>query len=96
MKTTKDIEGLISTNVSYHPVYGVVTETTNPYGLTTKTFIDNWGKVIKVTDYLGKSVDITYTKSSGEYTTTKIGEDGSNSMKLMMLWLDLKKQVQKI
>ena len=80
VKTVKDIEGLIATNVSFHPLYGIVTETLSPYGLTTKVEVDYWGKVFKSTDYLGKNTTIAYSKSSNEYTTTKSGEDGSVSV----------------
>lgn len=77
VKTSKDIEGLVATNVSFHPLYGIVTETLSPYGLTSKVYVDHWGKVFKSTDYLGKNTTIAYAKSGNEYTTTKSGEDGS-------------------
>lgn len=80
VKTSKDIEGLVTTNVSFHPVYGIVTETLSPYGLTSKVEVDDWGKMIKITDYLGKNTTLTYSKSGNEYTQTKTGEDGSASI----------------
>lgn len=80
VKTVKDIEGLVATNVSFHPLYGIVTETLSPHGLTSKVEVDYWGKVFKSTDYLGKNTTITYAKSNNEYTTTKSGEDGSVSV----------------
>ena len=79
ISTSKNIEGLVSTNVSYHPIYGVVTKTSNPFGLTTETQFDNWGKPIKVTDFLGKSSTIAYTKSTNEYNVTKTSDDTSSS-----------------
>lgn len=82
VKTSKDVEGLVTTNVSYHPVYGIVTEFKNPYNLTTKTYIDHWGKPYKVTDYLGKNATITYAKNGNEYTVNKVGEDGSKSIEV--------------
>lgn len=82
VKTIKDIEGLVSTNVSYHPLYGLVTESKSVYGLTTKTQFDNWGKAIKITDYLNKNVNISYTKSNNEYTVSKNGDDGSGSVEI--------------
>ncbi|VXB33207.1 conserved exported hypothetical protein [Flavobacterium sp. 9AF] len=82
VKTTKDIEGLVSTNVSYNPIYGLVTEVKSPYDLTSKTVYDNWGKVIKITDYLNKNVNISYAKQSNEYTVTKNGDDGSSSVEI--------------
>lgn len=80
VKTSKDIEGLVATNVSFHPVYGIVTETLSPYGLTSKVFVDHWGKVFKTTDYLGKNTTISYLKSGNEYITSKSSEDGSSSV----------------
>ena len=82
IKTSKDIEGLISTNVSFHSVYGVVTESQNPFGHSTKSFVDNWGKVYQVTDYLGKNGYISYTKANGEYVVTKTSDDGSASVEI--------------
>lgn len=82
VKTSKDIEGLISTNVSYHPLYGIVTETLSPYGLTSKVFIDHWGKIFKTTDYLGKNTIVNYSKSGNEYTISKVGEDVSASIQI--------------
>lgn len=80
VKTSKDIEGLVATNVSFHPLYGIVTETLSPYGLTSKVYVDHWGKVFKSTDYLGKNTTTTYAKTGNEYTTIKTGEDGSASI----------------
>lgn len=80
VKTSKDIEGLVATNVSFHPLYGIVTETLSPYGLTSKVEVDHWGKVFKSTDYLGKSTTLSYSKTGNAYTTTKTGDDGSSSI----------------
>jgi RHS repeat-associated protein len=78
--TVKDVEGLITTNNIFHPLYGIVLTTTNPFGLATTSEIDNWGKVKKVTDYLGKSINYTYAKTASEYIITTIGDDGSSSI----------------
>lgn len=80
VKTSKDIEGLITTNVSFHPIYGIVTETLSPFGLTSKVYVDYWGKVFKSTDYLNKNTSITYAKSGNEFITTKNGDEGSSSI----------------
>lgn len=80
VKTTTDVEGLVSTNLTYHPIYGTVLTQKNPYNQTTTVVIDNWGKQTKVTDFLGKSINYTYTKASNLYTTTQTGDDGSVSM----------------
>ena len=79
IKTSKDNEGLVSTNDSFDPLYGLVTKTIDPFGLSTVSVYDKWGKRIKVTNYLGRSTDYGYTKSGGVYTTLQTGEDGSGS-----------------
>ncbi|UPT70709.1 MAG: FG-GAP-like repeat-containing protein [Flavobacterium sp. JAD_PAG50586_2] len=79
IKTATDVEGLVSTNNTYHSLYGVVLSASNPYGIITSSVYDNWGKRTKVTDYLGKNTNYTYTKSSGVYTTLQTGDDGSSS-----------------
>ncbi|WP_119789571.1 T6SS effector amidase Tae4 family protein [Flavobacterium anhuiense] len=80
IKTTKDIEGFVSTNNSYHPLYGLVTSRTNPQGAQTLTVFDNWGKISKETDYLGKNISYAYSKASGEYSITQTGDDGMQSL----------------
>jgi RHS repeat-associated protein len=80
VKTAKDVEGLVSTNDTYHPLYGLVTSSTNPLGLTTTSIYDNWGKPTQITDFLGKSIYYSYSKTANEYTTTKTGDDGSSSI----------------
>lgn len=80
VKTTTDVEGLVSTNLTYHPIYGTVLTQKNPYNQTTTVVVDNWGKQTKVTDFLGKSINYTYTRASNLYTTTQTGDDGSVSM----------------
>ena len=80
IKTIKDVEGLVTTNNTYHPLYGLVTSTTNPYGLTTITEIDNWGKVKKITDYLGKSINYAYSRFATLMTVVKTGDDGSETI----------------
>ncbi|GAA4769465.1 MULTISPECIES: RHS repeat-associated core domain-containing protein [Flavobacterium] len=80
VETSTDVEGLTTTNNLFHPLYGIVLKSTNPFGLATTTEVDNWGKTKKITDYLGKSINYTYTKTSNEYTVTKTGDDGSSSI----------------
>ncbi len=80
IKTVKDIEGLITTYNSYHPLYGVVLSETNSFGQTTSSIYDNWGKRTKVTDYLGKSINYTYAKSGNTFTTSTLADDGSESI----------------
>lgn len=80
VKTSKDIEGLIATNVSYHPIYGIVTETLSPYGLTSKVLVDHWGKPYRNIDYLGNNTNLVYSKTGNEYTISKTHDDGSESV----------------
>ncbi|RXR17339.1 hypothetical protein EQG63_11155 [Flavobacterium amnicola] len=82
LKTTKDIEGLVSRNLAYHPIYGMVTESENPYGQRSKSEYDNWGKPTKITDYLGKSIVYTYSMQGNNYITKQVGDDGSESIKM--------------
>lgn len=78
-KTVKDVEGFVSTNEIISPNYGIVTQHLSPFGLTTKTLLDNWGKVVKTTDYLGKTNSTTYSKSGGNYVTMSSSESGLQS-----------------
>lgn len=80
IKTTTDTEGLVTTNDSYHPLYGLpLSQTNNTLAQTTTSIYDNWGKRTKVTDFLGKYIDYIYTKSNNIYRTTENGSDGSSS-----------------
>lgn len=81
IKTTTDVDGIVSTNDTYHPLYGVVLQQTNTtLGQTTTSVYDNWGKRTKVTDFLGKSVNYAYVKGDNIYTTAQGGSDDSNSI----------------
>lgn len=71
-----DIEGL-STTFAYNTANGLLSSETNPYGLTTSYNYDSWFKRTKTTDYLGKSVSVTYNKM-GIYTNIlTAGDDGT-------------------
>lgn len=80
VKTTTDIEGLVTTNLTYDSLYGTVLKQQNPFGQITTSTIDNWGKQTKVTDFLGKSITYGYTRTGNIYTTIQTGDDGSCSM----------------
>lgn len=80
VKTSTDSEGLITENLTYHSLYGTVLTQKNPYNQITTSVYDNWGKRTKVTDFLGKSVNYTYTRTGNIYNTTQVGDDGSSSM----------------
>lgn len=81
IKTTKNVnDNLTATNDTFHPVYGLVTSSTNALGQTSTSHYDNWGKRTKVTDFLGKSITYTYTRSGEIYATNEIGDDGTTSL----------------
>lgn len=81
VKTVKNVEeNLTTTYDEYDPIYGLVKKETNALGQSTLSLYDNWGKRTKVTDFLGKSITYTYSKSNGVYKTTQVGDDGSNSL----------------
>ena len=80
IKTTTDTEGLITENLTYHNLYGTVLTLKNPFNQVTTNVYDNWGKRTKVTDFLGKSINYTYTRTGNIYNTTQVGDDGSSSM----------------
>lgn len=80
IKTTTDAEGLIITNLTYHSLYGTVLTQQNPFSQVTTSIYDNWGKKTKVSDFLGKSVNYTYTRTGNLYKTLQVGDDGSSSM----------------
>ena len=80
IKKTTDSEGLVTENLTYHNLYGTVLTQKNPYNQITTSVYDNWGKRTKVTDFLGKSITYTYTRTGDVYNTTQVGDDGSSSM----------------
>ncbi|MBU3026762.1 RHS repeat-associated core domain-containing protein [Zobellia galactanivorans] len=79
LKTSKDVEGL-TTTFEHNTGPGTLKSETDPYGRSTSYLYDVWNRLTTVTDYLGKKVVTTYTKSSNNYTVTTTGEDGSGSI----------------
>ncbi|WP_447635658.1 RHS repeat-associated core domain-containing protein [Flavobacterium microcysteis] len=80
LKKSIDIEGLETVFVN-DPNNGTLKSETDPYGLTTQHFYDVWFKKTKITDYLGKNINLVYSKpeaTSSQITIT--GDDGSSSM----------------
>lgn len=81
-----DIEGL-TTNYTYNNNNGQILTRTLPsnsgFPLTTTFLYDTWGKIIKETDYLGKSLNYSYSWYTsvplGISTTTVTGDDNSAS-----------------
>lgn len=77
--SSKDIEDLITT-YSYSSIYGLVETTTTPFSQTTTNFYDNWGKLVKVKDYLNKNLNISYSRNGNLITTSTIADDGSEKI----------------
>ncbi len=80
IKTITSNDGLVSTNNEYDPLYGVVTSQTNPFGLTTKDEIDNWGKKSKHNDYLGNTTLYNYSRVNDIFITKEVLPDGAESL----------------
>lgn len=75
-----DIENL-NTQYENNSVTGLLINETNPYGLKTHYLYDGWGKKIKTTDYLGKSVYYAYTIPEPKFSLiTSTTDEGSTSM----------------
>ena len=77
--SSKDIEELITT-YSYNSIYGLVETTTNPFSQVTTNYYDNWGKLIKVKDYLNKNLNISYSRNGNLITTSSVSDDGSEKV----------------
>ncbi|MFC4815985.1 RHS repeat-associated core domain-containing protein [Flavobacterium sp. GCM10023249] len=80
VKTLTDPEGLVTTKNTYHSLYGLVLSETNALGQITTQEYDNWGKNTKITNFLGKNIVYTYTRTGNVYTTTETSDDGSASI----------------
>ncbi|MBC7655418.1 MAG: hypothetical protein H7098_13210 [Oligoflexus sp.] len=71
VNTTTDPELLVSTNMSFHPLYGTVLGAKNPFNQATTNVYDNWGKLISVTDNtLNLKTNYSYARTNDIYTTT--------------------------
>ncbi|TBX68333.1 hypothetical protein EZL74_08460 [Flavobacterium silvisoli] len=71
ISTTTDAELLVSTNMSFHPLYGTALVTKDPFNQTITNVYDNWGKLINTTDNsLSLKTNYTYTRANNIYTTT--------------------------
>ena len=79
IKTSTDVEGLTTTYTSFDPRYGTIISQTNPFGQTTSSTFDNWGKKMTVTDFLGKTLNYNYTRADNMFTVREIGADASES-----------------
>lgn len=89
MVSNTDIDGMVTTT-SYDNSTGNTLTTTNPYGQTTTSTFDTWGRVTFNTDYLGKSIltyyapfdlggmSITVADEQGSYDITYFDAFGKN------------------
>ena len=85
--SSTDIEGLV-TSYNYNTSNGLLISQILPsnggYPLITTNFYDVWGKKIKEIDYLGKSLNYSFSWLSagtiGYFTTSTIGDDNSASV----------------
>lgn len=87
ISTVTDPENLVTTNVSFHPLYGTVLVAKNPFNQTSTSVYDNWGKRTSVTDNtLNLKTNYAYSRANNIYTTTVTNttaagvSDGSSSI----------------
>lgn len=87
ISTTTNPELLVSTNMSFHPLYGTVLMAKDPFNQTTTIVYDNWGKLISTTDNtLNIKKNYAYSRANNKYTTTETKStasgifDGSSSI----------------
>ena len=80
VKTVTNNLGETTTNDSYHPLYGLVTQQTgnNPKHIQ-KSVYNSWGDLVETEDYLGNKTLFIKTRNGSEISTTKISQDGSQS-----------------
>ncbi|WP_395052173.1 FG-GAP-like repeat-containing protein [Flavobacterium sp.] len=86
VSTVTDSESLVSTNMSFHPLYGTVLVSKNPFNQTVTNVYDNWGKRLNVientlnlvTNYAYTRVGTTY-KTTVTNTTSALVSDGSST-----------------
>lgn len=91
MMTSADIEGLV-TSYTYNTSNGLLLTETLPsnagFPLTTSYQYDAWGKIIRKTDFLGKSSHYSYAwlvpGTAGFISTSVLGDDES----LTFAWID--------
>jgi RHS repeat-associated protein len=79
ISTIIDPELLVNTNVSFHSIYGLVTQQKNHLNQLTDFTYDNWGKQIKAKDVFGISTNTTYARVNNIYTTTVTKTDSTNA-----------------
>jgi len=76
-----DTEGLLTT-YEYNTNTGTLAKETNFLGQSTNYFYDGWNRLVKVTDYLGKSITTTYGYENGSFTISSTADDGSASISI--------------
>ncbi|MEC4049000.1 RHS repeat-associated core domain-containing protein [Flavobacterium sp. SUN046] len=79
IETITDTEGLVTTNLAFDPLYGLVTQQKNYLNQISYNVYDNWGKRTKMTDVYGVSTNYNYTRVNNIYTTTTTVTDASGA-----------------
>ncbi|MFN5771498.1 RHS repeat-associated core domain-containing protein, partial [Flavobacterium sp.] len=78
VKTEQDPLGVLKTNNSFHPIYGLVLSSTNStLNLTQTNEYDNWGKLITTTSPLGVKEVNSYSRNNNIFTTSKTIQNSS-------------------
>jgi len=72
-----DPEGLV--NLAEYNPNGTLKSETNSIGQKTSYEYDSWFKKVKITDYLQKSIVISYINNSGTYFIRTTGDDGKRT-----------------
>ncbi len=72
----EDLETIYTNNT----ITGTLTTEIDPFGLETNYNYDAWYRLIKVTDYLEKELNTTFSESNYSYTVTNTGDDGSGTI----------------
>lgn len=71
ISTTTDAESLVSTNMSFHQLYGSVLMSKDPFNQITSNVYDNWGKLISTTNNtLNLKTNHSYTRANNIYTNS--------------------------
>jgi RHS repeat-associated protein len=91
MTSSTDVEGL-TTNYVYNSSTGLLLSEQLPsnsgYPLLTSYLYDKWGKIVRVTDYLGNKLNYYYdwlsVSNSGNYAVGAVSDDGSYNV----VWYD--------
>jgi RHS repeat-associated protein len=73
----------MTTNYTYNQSTGNVLAKINPYSQTESYVYDTWGRLVEITDYLGKKTTTSYNKVSSSVYITSNNEEGKSSLKVV-------------